>query len=187
MRAIGLLAPILSICCAGSAALAQTFDANDHKYLYVEPCRANVQSVFKDGMGQIFVVSVGLSIRNSGIRPIDGVTVDLLDKFDNVLSAKTRQLAVKPGEARADTIEIFGLIISADETKSPAYAGTTRIIGDLERQYAVAACGIVGFQFARNEATPPPPSPAAMGLRLESDRRPAPAKLKVSRSDRSRP
>ena len=107
MRAIGLLAPILSICCAGSAALAQTFDANEHKYLYVEPCRANVQSVFKDGMGQIFVVSVGLSIRNSGIRPIDGVTVDLLDKFDNVLSAKTRQLAVKPGEARADTIEIW--------------------------------------------------------------------------------
>jgi hypothetical protein len=186
MRAIGLLAPILSICCAGSAALAQTFDANEHKYLYVEPCRANVQSVFKDGMGQIFVVSVGLSIRNSGIRPIDGVTVDLLDKFDNVLSAKTRQLAVKPGEARADTIEIFGLIISADETKSPAYAGTTRIIEDLERQYAVAACGIVGFQFAANEAAPPP-SAAAMGLRLGPDRHTAPAKLKVSRSDRSRP
>ena len=187
MRAIHLFAPILSICCISSAALAQTFEAKDHKYLYVEPCRANVQSVFRESMGQVFVVSVGLSVRNSAGRPIDGVTVDLLDKFDNVLSAKTRHLAVKPGEARADTIDIFGLIISTDEMKSPAYAGTTRIIGDLERQYAVAACGIVGFQFARNEATPPPPSPAIMGLRLEPDRRTAPAKLKVSRSDRSRP
>ena len=184
MRAIRLLVPILSIWCSGSAALAQTFDANDHKYLYVEPCRANVQSVFKDGMGQIFVVSVGLSIRNSGTRPIDAVTVDLLDKFDNVLSAKSRQLAVKPGEARADTIEIFGLIISADETKSPAYAGTTRVIEDLERQYAVASCGIVGFQFAGSEAAAPP---AALGLRLEPDRRAAPPKLKISRSDRGRP
>src|SRR5438128_4772635 len=162
MRAIGLLAPILSICCAGSAALAQTFDANEHKYLYVEPCRANVQSVFRESMGQVFVVSVGLSVRNSAGRPIDGVTVDLLDKFDNVLSAKTRHLAVKSGEARADTIEIFGLIISADETKSPAYAGTTRIVDDLGRQYAGASCGIVGFRFAGNEAPPP----AAMGLRL---------------------
>ena len=183
MRAIRLLVAILSICCAGSAALAQTFNA-DHKYLYVEPCRANVQSVFKDGMGQIFVVSVGFSIRNSGTRPIDGVTVDLLDKFDNVLAAKSRQLAVKPGEARADTIEIFGLIISADETKSPAYAGTTRVIEDLERQYAVASCAIVGFQFAGSEAAAPP---AALGLRLEPDRRAAPPKLKISRSDRSRP
>jgi hypothetical protein len=112
------------------------------------------------------------------------VTVDLLDKFDNVLSAKSRQLAVKPGEARADSIEIFGLIISADETKSPAYAGTTRIVEDLERQYAVAACGIVGFQFAGNEAAPP--AAAAMGLRLEPDRRAVPPKLKISRSDRSR-
>lgn len=186
MRAIQLFAPMLSVCCAGGAALAQTFDAKDHKYLYVEPCRANVQSVFKDGMGQIFVVSVGLSIRNSATRPIDGVTVDLLDKFDNVLSAKSRQLAVKPGEARADTIEIFGLIISADETKSPAYAGTTRIVEDLERQYAVASCGVVGFQFAGHEAAPPPPPPAAMGLRLEPDRRAAPPKLKISRSDRNR-
>ena len=183
MRAIRLLVPILSICWAGSAALAQTFNA-DHKYLYVEPCRANVQSVFKDGMGQIFVVSVGFSIRNAGTRPIDGVTVDLLDKFDNVLAAKSRQLAVKPGEARADTIEIFGLIISADETKSPAYAGTPRVIEDLERQYAVASCGIVGFRFAGNEAAAPP---AALGLRLEPDRRAAPPKLKISRSDRGRP
>ena len=183
MRAIHLFAPILATCCAGSAALAQTFDAKDHKYLYVEPCRANVQSVFKDGMGQIFVVSVGLSVRNAGTRPIDGVTVDLLDKFDNVLSAKNRQLAVRPGEARADTIEVFGLIISAEETKSPAYAGTTRIIEDLERQYAVASCGVVGFQFAAKEAAPPP---AALGLRLEPDRRPPPSKLEISRSDRSR-
>jgi hypothetical protein len=179
MRAIRLLVPILSICCAGSAVLAQTFNA-DHKYLSVEPCRANVQSVFKDGMGQIFVVSVGFSIRNSATRPIDGMTVDLLDKFDNVLAAKSRQLAVKPGEARADTIEIFGLIISADETKSPAYAGTTRIVEDLERQYAVASCGIVGFQFAGSEPA------AAMGLRLEPDRRTAAPKLKISRSDRNR-
>src|SRR5256886_17374840 len=111
MRAIGLLAPILSICCAGSAALAQTFDANEHKYLYAEPCRANVQSVFRDGMGQIFVVSVGLSVRNAAARQIDAVTIDLLDKFDNVLAAKTRPLAIRPGEARADTIEVFGLII----------------------------------------------------------------------------
>jgi len=132
MRAIHVFAPILSVCCAASAALAQTFEANDHKYLYVEPCRAKVQSVFRDGMGQVFVVSVGLSIRNSAARPIDAVTVDLLDRWDNVLAAKTRRLAVKPGEARADSIEVFGLIISADETKSPAYAGTTRIIEDLE-------------------------------------------------------
>jgi hypothetical protein len=182
MRAVQPLLPMLSICCA-SAALAQTFDANEHKYLYVEPCRANVQSVFRDGMGQVFVVSVGLSIRNSAARPIDAVTVDLLDKFDNVLAAKTRPLAVKPGEARADTIEIFGLIISADETKSPAYAGTTRIVDDLERQYAVASCGIVGFRFAGNEAPPP----AAMGLRLAPEQRTASPKLKVSRSERSRP
>jgi hypothetical protein len=181
MRAIHLVAPILWI--FSSAALAQTFDPKDHKYLSVEPCRANVQSVFKDGMGQIFVVSVGLSIRNSGTRSIDAVTVDLLDKFDNVLSAKNRPLAVRPGEARADTIEIFGLIISADETKSSAYAGTTRIIEDLKRQYAVSSCGIVGFQFARNEAAPP----AAMGLRLDLDRRTTSPKLKVSRSDRGRP
>jgi hypothetical protein len=185
MRAIHLFAPMLSICCAG-AALAQTFEAKHHKYLYVEPCRANVQSVFKDGMGQVFVVSVGLSIRNAGIRPIDGVTVDLLDRFDNVLSAKSRQLAVKPGEARADTIEIFGLIISADETKSPTYAGTTRIVEDLERQYAVASCGIVGFQFAASEGATPAPGPAALGLRVDPDGRTAPTKLKVSRSDRSR-
>jgi hypothetical protein len=183
MRA-ALFLPMLSICCA-STALAQTFDVKNHKYLYVEPCRANVQSVFRDGMGQVFVVSVGLSIRNSAARTIDAVTVDLLDRFDNVLAAKTRPLAVKPGEARADTIEVFGLIVSADEIKSPAYAGTTRIIEDLERQYAVSSCGIVGFQFAGNEA--PPPSPAAMGLRLDPDRRTAPAKLKVSRSDRGRP
>jgi hypothetical protein len=185
MRAIHLFAPMLSICCAG-ATLAQTFETKHHKYLYVEPCRANVQSVFKDGMGQVFVVSVGLSIRNAGTRPIDGVTVDLLDRFDNVLSAKSRQLAVKPGEARADTTEIFGLIISADETKSPAYAGTTRIVEDLERQYAVASCGIVGFQFAANEAATPAPGPAALGLRVDPDGRTAPTKLKVSRSDRSR-
>jgi hypothetical protein len=184
MRAIHVFAPILSICCAASATLAQTFDANDHKYLYVEPCRANVQSVFRDGMGQVFVVSVGLSIRNSAARPIDAVTVDLLDRWDNVLAAKTRQLAVKPGEARADSIEIFGLIISADELKSPAYAGTTRIIEDLERQYAVSSCGIVGFQFAAvAEASP---APAALGLRLEPDRRTIPSKMKVSRSDRGR-
>src|SRR6202162_3436323 len=104
MRGIRLLGPVLSICCAGSPALAQTFDAKDHKYLYVEPCRANVQSVFKDGMGQIFVVSVGFSIRNPGTRPIAGATFDLRDKFYNVLAAKSRQLGVKPGEARADTI-----------------------------------------------------------------------------------
>jgi len=183
MRAVRLLVPILSICCATSAAFAQAFDARDHKYLYVEPCRASVQSVFKHGMGQVFVVSVGLSIRNSAARPIDGVTVDLLDRFDNVLSAKSRQLAVKPGEARADTIEIFGLIISADEMKSPAYAGTTRIIEDLERQYAVAACGIVGFRFAANEPAPPA---AAMGLRLGPDRHTASTKLNISRSDRGR-
>jgi len=184
MRAIHLVAPILSICCISSAALAQTFEAKDHKYLYVEPCRANVQSVFRESMGQVFVVSVGLSVRNSAGRSIDGVTVDLLDKFDNVLSAKTRHLAVKSGEARADTIEIFGLIISADEMKSPAYAGTPRIIEDLERQYAVASCGIVGFQFAANEALPP--TAAAMGLRLEPERRTASPKLKISRSERSR-
>src|SRR6202162_2775707 len=183
MRAIRLLVAILAICCAGSAALAQTFNA-DHKYLSVEPCRANVQSVFKDGMGQIFVVSVGFSIRNAGTRPIDGMTVDLLDKFDNVLAAKSRQLAVKPGEARADTIEIFGLIISADETKSPAYAGTTRVIEDLERQYAVASCGIVGFQFAGNEAAAPP---AALGLRLEPAPGAAPPQLEISPPDRGRP
>src|SRR5262245_10129229 len=184
MRAI-LFAPILSICCA-SAALAQTFDAQEHKYLYVEPCRANVQSVFKDGVGQIFVISVGLSVRNSGTRPIEGVTVDLLDKFDNVLSAKSRQLALKPGEARADTIEIFGLIISADEMRSPSYPGTPRIVEDLERQYAVASCGIVGFRFAGKEAAAPAPGPAALGLRLEPGRRMTQTKLKVSRSDRSR-
>ena len=184
MRAILLFAPILSMCCAANAALAQAFDAKDHKYLYVEPCRANVQSVFRDGMGQIFVVSVGMSVRNSANRPIDAVAVDLLDKFDNVLAAKTRPLAIKPGEARADSIEIFGLIISADETKSPAYAGTTRIIEDLERQYAVVACGIVGFQFAGNDASP---SPAALGLRLDPDRRTPATKLKISRSDRGRP
>ena len=182
MRAIRLLVPILSICCAASAAFAQTFDANDRKYLHVEPCRASVQSVFKDGMGQIFVVSVGLSIRNAGTRPIDGVTVDLLDKFDNVLAAKTRQLAVEPGEARADTIEIFGLIISADETKLPTYAGTPRIIEDLGRQYAVASCGIVGFRFGANNAPPP----TAMGPRLEPERRTVAPKLKISRSDRGR-
>jgi hypothetical protein len=184
MRAFHLFAPILSICSAANAALAQAFDTKDHKYLYVEPCRANVQSVFRDGMGQIFVVSVGMSVRNSANRPIDAVAVDLLDKFDNVLTAKTRVLALKPGEARADSIEIFGLIISADETKSPAYAGTTRIINDLERQYAVAACGIVGFQFAGSESAPPP---AALGLRLDPDRRAAAGKLKISRSDRGRP
>jgi hypothetical protein len=184
MRAV-LVAPILSICCA-SAALAQTFGGQEHKYLYVEPCRANVQSVFKDGVGQIFVISVGMSVRNSGARAIEGVTVDLLDKFDNVLSAKSRQLVLKPGEARADTIEIFGLIISADEIKSPTYAGTPRIVEDLERQYAVASCGIVGFRFAGNEAAAPAPGPAALGLRLDPDRRMTPAKLKVSRSDRSR-
>jgi hypothetical protein len=183
MRAIRLLVPILSICCAGSAAFAQTFDANDRKYLHVEPCRASVQSVFKDGIGQIFVVSVGLSIRNPGTKPIEGVTVDLLDKFDNVLAAKTRSLALRPGEARADTIEIFGLIIAAEETKAPAYAGTTRIIEDLGRQYAVASCGIVGFRFAANDAAP---GPTATGLRLEPERRAVAAKLKVSRSDRGR-
>src|SRR5215831_9474081 len=184
MRAT-LFAPILSICCA-SAALAQTFDAQEHKYLYVEPCRANVQSVFKEGVGQMFVVSISLSVRNSGTRPIEGVTVDLLDKFENVLSAKSRQLALKPGEARADTIEIFGLIISADEMRAPSYPGTPRIVEDLERQYAVASCGIVGFRFAGNEAAAGAPAPAALGLRLEPDRRMTPAKLKVSRSDRSR-
>jgi hypothetical protein len=184
MRAIHVVAPILLICCAASAALAQTFDANDHKYLYVEPCRAKVQSVFRDGMGQVFVVSVGLSIRNSATRPIDAVTVDLLDRWDNVLAAKTRQLAVKPGEARADSIEIFGLIISVDETKSPAYAGTTRIIEDLERQYAVSSCGVVGFQFATAvEAAAPP---AALGLRVDPEQRTVPSKMKVSRSDRGR-
>jgi hypothetical protein len=184
MRAVHLFAPILhiSVCCA-SAALAQTFDAEHHKYLYVEPCRAHVQSVFKDGVGQVFMVGVGFSVRNSAARPIDAVTVDLLDKFDNVLAAKTRPLALMPGEARADTIEIFGLIISAGEMKSPDYAGTPRIVDDLAHQYAVASCGIVGFQFAGNEAAP---SPAAMGLRLEADRHKAPPKLKISRSDRNR-
>ena len=57
------------------------------------------------------------------------------------------------------------------------------IIEDLERQYAVASCGVVGFQFAAKEAAPPP---AALGLRLEPDRRPPPSKLEISRSDRSR-
>ena len=185
MRAVHRLLPMLSICCA-SAALAQTIDAAEHKYLYVEACRPNVQSVFRDGMGQVFVVSVGLSVRNSTARQIDAVTVDLLDKFGNVLAAKTRPLAIKPGEARADTIEIFGLIISADETKSPSYAGTTRIIDDLARQYAVASCGIVGFQYAGNEAAPPPPPPAALGLRLAPERRTPAAKLTISRSERNR-
>src|SRR2546423_6653144 len=170
MRAVHLFLPMLSICCA-SAPLAQTLDTAEHKYLYGEPCRANVPSVFRDGMGQIFVVSVGMSVRNSANRPIDAVAIDLLDKFDNVLAAKTRPLAIRPGEARADTIEIFGLIISADETKSPSYAGTTRIIEDLARQYAVASCGIVGFQYAGNDAAPPPPPPAALGLRLAPERR----------------
>ena len=182
MRAVRLLAAILAICCAGGVAAAQTF-AKDPKYLYLEPCRANVQSVFKDGVGQIFMVSVGLSVRNSASRPIESVTVDLLDKFNNVLAAKNRQVAVKPGEARADSIEIFGLIISADEIRSPAYAGTPRIIADLARQYDVAACGVVGFQFAGNEA---PPSAANLGLRLEPERRAALPKLKLSRSDRGR-
>ena len=158
MRAVHRLLPMLSICCTG-AALAQTIDAAEHKYLYVEACRPNVQSVFRD---------------------------DLLDKFGNVLAAKTRPLAIKPGEARADTIEIFGLIISADETKSPSYAGTTRIIDDLARQYAVASCGIVGFQYAGNEAAPPPPPPAALGLRLAPERRTPAAKLTISRSERNR-
>jgi hypothetical protein len=183
MRAVHLFAAFLSVCCA-SDALAQGFDLGTHKYLSVEPCRAHVQSVFKDGIGQMFVASVGFSVRNPASRPIEAVTVDLIDKFGNVLAAKTRQLAIKPGEARSDTIEIFGLIISADETKSPAYVGTARIIEDLERQYAVASCGVVGFQFAGNAAGP---TPAALGLRLEPERRTAANKFALSRSDRSRP
>ena len=89
-------------------------------------------------------------------------------------------------DIRADTIEIFGLIISVDETKSPSYAGTTRIIEDLARQYAVASCGIVGFQYAGNDAAPPPPPPAALGLRLAPERRTPAAKLTISRSERNR-
>jgi hypothetical protein len=109
------LAAVLPACCLAADAAGQTFDPAQ-KYLYVEPCRAKVQSVFKESIGQIFVVSVGLSVRNPTSRPIAGVTVDLLDKWDNVLSAKTAALAAGPGEAGADSVELYGMIISADET-----------------------------------------------------------------------
>jgi len=72
------------------------------------------------------------------------------------------------------------MIISADETKSLSYAGTKRIIEDLERQYAVASCGIVGFKFANEEGSAARPP-------REPERRPAPPGLKLSRSDRGRP
>jgi hypothetical protein len=180
MRAKFLAAAILPACCLAAGAAGQTFDPAEQKYLYVEPCRAKVQSVFKESIGQIFVVSVGLSVRNPTSRPIAGVTVDLLDKWDNVLSAKTAALAAGPGEAGADSVELYGMIISADETKSLSYAGTKRIIEDLERQYAVASCGIVGFKFANEEGSVARPP-------REPERRAAPPGLKLSRSDRGRP